>query len=1180
MFQDSLFKEEMVRWVILASPLLFLSVCLEAESYSILEKSWDLIKLQDAYRDNPHIRGAGVRIGIVDGQFNLKHPGLKGKARGVFNNYYDFVNSTERRENIGNVQHGTHVAGIILAAKQEGEQRQVPHGIAYQGSFYGVALLNTQVPYRSHLDYDLFAKNLKIINNSWGFPGLFPLINRYFDASKTYSSMRYFDTSLASISANQYFEFLKESAFSSAASLVRLSRLGILNIVASGNEGSISSSFLGAAAAYDESLRSWLVVGALDARHITKEAEQLNIIINPNQLKSGVAYFSNLFRGTALYGIMAPGVHIQSANAMYQSNDPNLPMRDKLEFIAMSGTSQATPMVSGAAMLVQQKFGFLNGAQIADVLLSTASYDNVRLPKLIVQSYYDGGQDLYHVVYIDQDPPKRNTGEINTDQVKVDLKALGYSDIQASKILAHLYQIKNPSYPPAEGIIRLEKHEVIGQGILNIQKALQGLARLDANRLNLKDILEFEGEKQAFYSLDTQGFSAEFSNDIDQRTWEDKWHLQGALNSPERQMRSIKKVGLLKKGEGTLTLSGNNSYQGATRIWGGTLEIKNGAKLASNVYAERNGAILSLAGSIAHNLKVQDGGLAILRLGSEVKGNAMVEQEGRIELRASSSVGGLLSAQDRGNIQFRSIEANEPITLSAAAINLKDSALLSGAGIIRLRTYPLQGRMSMVSHEVNALNNESGIVEAGFLETSGLFNPEENKLKIYGRYIHGKKARLKIAFSGDRQNSKLEADHYVVKGGTLAFVSAYDGYGLIRPNQKIYLELGSMATHTQSFDRIETQDNNLLSFIYEHEVQALSSVLKDEALRPTDQKAASVGEALRSIYSNLALSKKYENYFGELGQADGELYQSSVDSLAQNAQLLVLKDNLRTSKQIALNHLISSMDFYTQSLVLPSALKNKIFVEGNYAFSPYHDAKGAGLQVQTASNAFAVSLFAHYNKSQARDEGLRTYSHSFFGGISGVYDASFLSFVLAANGGVSLNQSHHFIIHPSGSKQAVLGKNKNYLASAQLGFGKDFKLDSLIFRPMALLEYFGILQGAYKEEGRLFARSYDAGINQVLGAIFGANMSFKTSLGRTQFSLSAFGFYHLGIMRSLSNQSSFYDFPSQSFKQSIELNRRTFKGGVTTELAYRNLFARLSLGSELGYKEEWMSSSLALGLNF
>lgn len=88
-----------------------------------------------------------------------------------------------------------------------------------------------------------------------------------------------------------------------------------------------------------------------------------------------------------------------------------------------------------------------------------------------------------------------------------------------SKILAHLYQIKNPSYPPAEGIIRLEKYEVIGQGILNIQKALQGLAHLDANRLNLKDILEFEGEKQAFYSLDTQGFSAEFSNDIDQRTW-------------------------------------------------------------------------------------------------------------------------------------------------------------------------------------------------------------------------------------------------------------------------------------------------------------------------------------------------------------------------------------------------------------------------------------------------------------------------------------------------------------------------------------------------------------------------------------------------------------------------------------------------------------------------------------
>lgn len=100
-----------------------------------------------------------------------------------------------------------------------------------------------------------------------------------------------------------------------------------------------------------------------------------------------------------------------------------------------------------------------------------------------------------------------------------------------------------------------------------------------------------------------------------------------------------------------------------------------------------------------------------------------------------------------------------------------------------------------------------------------------------------------------------------------------------------------------------------------------------------------------------------------------------------------------------------------------------------------------------------MSLFAHYNKSQARDEGLRTYSHSFFGGTSGVYDASFLSFVLAANGGVSLNQSHHFIIHPSGSKQAVLGKNKNYLASAQLGFGFKFLI---IFCGQLFSYFFGL----------------------------------------------------------------------------------------------------------------------------
>ena len=205
-------------------------------------------------------------------------------------------------------------------------------------------------------------------------------------------------------------------------------------------------------------------------------------------------------------------------------------------------------------------------------------------------------------------------------------------------------------------ILTLTKEEVFGQGILDANKALGGLAGLDANRLNLEDIQDFQeipqisqakaaqtqalqpapsnlrqvaqpldaraqntannadshlsqqeqerknlisSTKQAFYTLDTTtnnpASTFVFSNNIDQRLWQDRYHVKDALNSPWEQMQYITKVGLIKKGSGTLVLSGVNTYEGATRVQDGVLEIT-GKLTESNAYAEGNG-ILKLTGS-------------------------------------------------------------------------------------------------------------------------------------------------------------------------------------------------------------------------------------------------------------------------------------------------------------------------------------------------------------------------------------------------------------------------------------------------------------------------------------------------------------------------------------------------------------------------------------------------------
>uniref|UniRef100_UPI00131A3ABD hypothetical protein n=1 Tax=Campylobacter jejuni TaxID=197 RepID=UPI00131A3ABD len=83
------------------------------------------------------------------------------------------------------------------------------------------------------------------------------------------------------------------------------------------------------------------------------------------------------------------------------------------------------------------------------------------------------------------------------------------------------------------GLVRVEKEEVFGQGILDAQKALKGLSILDANRLSDQDVLKYEQEPNtAYYTINTAGYDAEFSNDISQRKWDESTHLSSAIYKP------------------------------------------------------------------------------------------------------------------------------------------------------------------------------------------------------------------------------------------------------------------------------------------------------------------------------------------------------------------------------------------------------------------------------------------------------------------------------------------------------------------------------------------------------------------------------------------------------------------------------------------------------------------------
>lgn len=1155
---------------------------------SKLKKSWQIIN----YDENSGFDGSGINLGIIDSVFNDSHKSLQGKDNALINNDFD-MGRTDR----DGMRHGTHVAGIAIG-KKFGERD--PHGIAYNGRYYGLGKNNPGYTYTGNLYEDIKNWDVKIINNSWEAPSYFPLINVTTDNGGYQLIQK--DTS--SINADYYFNTLLEHKLNrgkqhDALHLIRLSKeKDILNIWGAGNDGRISPSAAAAAASYDEELRAWLVVGALNADGIeVKEAGGKRELI----IKSGMCNgdkgsydcnasptFSNAFKGAALYAITAPGVDIDSANAYYGKTD-SLPGADQRpmcsggeqeEFCGMSGTSQATPMVSGAAMLVQQKFGFLGGAQIADVLLTTANND-FKAPKLTLK--YFGTGVLGNIIYIDGEIPTTPDGKIDKDKVKQDLRDIGYKDETfLNKILNNAINVDGSP----EGIIKLSKEEVFGQGILDVQKALKGLARLDVNRMNKNSVEHFEGENQAFYTIDTKGLSGEFSNDIDQRLWEDKWHTEGAWNSPKEELKDIKKAGLIKVGAGKLTLSGTNTYQGATRVLQGVLELSKSGKLVhSNAYAESSGVLLLSGGVIEKNAYAKDSGVVHIENSATIKGTTYADNGGVIQL--GSVIGGTNT---------------NGATLSTSGVKLTNGGVLAGSGTIAAG--------SEIASSTSKVENLGGVVMAGF-GAAPITSLTQNTLTINGSYTQDSSAKLQIAFSGSL-NSKLEANSYDIQGGALEFVPIYSGEGsLLTAGKTIYLNLGSLKDHTEKFDTILPKSNNVLNFTYDHASQSLSTTLRDDAFKPSGSGDSTMGEVIKDIFQTPSLSKDYQDYFGAITNANSSLYQASIDSLAENAPLQAMQDTLTLQEQLSANSLVflaDSASFSPAPLafrklprlaavagtdVLQTKLladiastlagkKNEVAFSTNYTHfkhrSYYSNAVSTAIQAKRAVlDRLIIGGFLDFTTNQAKHTHTQASANSFSLGGSGVWTLKHLSLIGALNVGLGANSTTRSIIAAQSSLQSSF---MQYLLNAQVGIARDFAYKAVVFKPMALLNYSLAAQGSYKEQGGIFAKAYASATYNSLGSSLGLHIGYAKSLESISFSVNGFGFYTLRLLTNLQSQSSFSDFSHLWFSQNQQMSMHGFYSGLNAQINYKRYFGRLGFSSQVGADYYSINVNASAGIHF
>lgn len=626
----------------------------------------DIINAAGAYAKG--YTGKGVTVGVTDvGIVNFSHPEFSGKTgSGVV---FDGLESTEVPLTWENVYHPTPVASIAVADKNGFGM----HGVAYDadvasssvmGHYYGGGGFESS---NSFYDNYLTNPDIKIINNSWG-SSLYLLDEKDFN-----EGIAYFQSDIAN--------FEIEKAVNNDKLL----------IFAAGNSGHLTAAIennldvLTGDKAFNDNI---ITVTAAKANSFTKNANG-----GFDVESDAIAIWSDLAMYNEDTTLSAPGWNIISANADFAASG---------EYYSYSyGTSMAAPIVTGVGALVQQAFPYLSGKQIGDVLLSTANNDITNEDSYFItrQSDYDENDNeilSLNVLY---------TGSV--DSSNVENYIFKYFDSHRDDFIMFMAQSEDDYLKLKEIDNQDELMEyldnkkisyavynnvpldvIFGQGIVDAGKAVNGLGAINVRRLDKSDISENytvqgRSEKQALYTVDTQGYNSVWSNSIgeiragyiaknplgddkidfdgadsDIKDLHDRWVFYTTNSFDDNPVDSenynwmVKHymdqynqqvaasglaglhAGLYKTGEGILALTGKNTYKGASIAAGGTLQID--GSVAGDAYSEGTGTIAGsgiISGSLYNNGAVEAGswdavsdkdGIITLEVGGDFNGNGVI----------------------------------------------------------------------------------------------------------------------------------------------------------------------------------------------------------------------------------------------------------------------------------------------------------------------------------------------------------------------------------------------------------------------------------------------------------------------------------------------------------------------------------------------------------------------------
>lgn len=375
------------------------------------------------------LTGKGVLVAVLDSGLYARHPEFAGRVAGGWNFQpgqaaWDYAD-TERDEDTGLISgHGTHVAGIIAAAR-DGVQM---HGVAYGARLLGVRI-DTDVDWVG-MDYAI-SRGAKVLNGSYGPDGTPPVSLP--DGSP---NPGYWDNVSAHPELLKYQLVPLGDLQTQVAALRRAAAADVLMVFAAGNDyreykdqASHASGygmyhlitpdfFIGKPGGIDPMFRflddeattdlydpaKYTIVDFSDPRVSSLDFSDLGgsmltvVSVGPS---GEIASYSNRCGQAAMWCLAAPGGDGDAAGAPIWSTHPD-PANGY--YVTMNGTSMAAPVVAGAAAVLRQAFPYMSARQIIEVILTTTNDGGLY-----------GNHDIYGRGLLDLGRAVRGPGEFGAD---------------------------------------------------------------------------------------------------------------------------------------------------------------------------------------------------------------------------------------------------------------------------------------------------------------------------------------------------------------------------------------------------------------------------------------------------------------------------------------------------------------------------------------------------------------------------------------------------------------------------------------------------------------------------------------------------------------------------------------------------------------------------------------------